>query len=211
MQRPFPMADATPNILIILLHGVGSNGESLAALGKRLASILPNAVFATPDGPEPSATGQGRQWFSVVGVTTENRPARIAAARPGFDRTVSAIIEENGFAGRLDRVAFVGFSQGTIMSLDAIASGRWPVGAVVGFSGRLSTPEPHAPKGSTPLLLIHGTDDRVISVEETEIAAGKFAALGLPVEMRIEPGLGHTISGSGAAYAGEFLAKVFGV
>jgi len=28
--------------------------------------------------------------------------------------------------------------------------------------------------------------------------------------MRIEPGLGHTISGSGAAYAGEFLAKVFG-
>ncbi|MBW6421153.1 dienelactone hydrolase family protein [Rhizobium sp. XQZ8] len=204
------MADAVSDILVILLHGVGSNGESLASLGKRLATALPSAFFAAPDGPEPSATGQGRQWFSVVGVTAENRPARIAAARPGFDATVSAIIEENGFVGRLDRVAFVGFSQGTIMSLDAIASGRWPVGAVVGFSGRLSAPEPHAPKGSTPLLLVHGTDDRVISAEETENAAGKLAALGLPVEMRIEPGLGHTISGSGAAYAGEFLAKVFG-
>ncbi|WP_117190593.1 alpha/beta hydrolase [Rhizobium terrae] len=201
------MADPLPKILVILLHGVGSNGASLASVGKRLAAVLPGAVFAAPDAPEASSLGQGRQWFSTAGITTESRPGRIAAARPGFDATVSAIVEENGFAGRLDRVAFVGFSQGTIMSLDAVASGRWPVGAVAGFSGRLAAPQPHAPKGTTPVLLVHGTDDQVIPVEETESAAERLAALGLPIDIRIEPGLGHTISGSGAAYAGKFLAK----
>ncbi len=143
-------------------------------------------------------------------MTVENRPARIAAARPGFDRTISGIIESQGFAGRLDRVVFVGFSQGTIMSLDAIASGRWPIGAVVGFSGRFSSPEPLKPQGSTPVLLIHGTDDRVIAVEEGESAAVTLSALGFDVQMRIEPGLGHTISGSGASHAADFLTKIFG-
>ncbi len=205
------MADAASPILVVLLHGVGSSGDSLASVGKRLASSLPGATIVAPNAPHASSFGNGYQWFSTAGVTAENRPARIAAARPGFDATLSEIIEENGVAGRLDRVALVGFSQGTIMSLDAIVSGRWPVGAVVGFSGRLAAPEPLTPNGPTPILLIHGTDDAVIPVQETEQAAGKLAALGLSVETRIEPGLGHTISGAGAAYAGEFLAKAFGI
>lgn len=195
-------------LLVILLHGVGSNGADLAPLGESWKARLPDAVFVSPNAPEPSNFGSGYQWFSVAGVTEENRPARITAARPAFDTVISDIIEENGFNGRLDRVVLVGFSQGTIMSLDAVASGRWPVAAVVGFSGRLASEAPLAPSKATKIMLIHGTSDPVIPSWETEKAETELKAAGLSVETVIEPGLGHTISIGGADRACDFLEAI---
>ena len=106
--------------LIILLHGVGASGASLAPLAEAMAPALPGVAFATPDGVEPfDMGGPGRQWFSVKGVTAENRAARVAAARPAFDATLDRIIAEHG--ARPEHVALLGFSQGTIMSLDLLA------------------------------------------------------------------------------------------
>jgi phospholipase/carboxylesterase len=195
-------------LLVILLHGVGSNGADLAPLGESWKPRLPGAVFVSPDAPEPSNFGTGYQWFSVAGVTEENRPARITAARAAFDAVVSGIVEENGFDGRLDRVVLVGFSQGTIMSLDAVASGRWPVAAVVGFSGRLASERPLTPSAATKIMLIHGTSDSVIPSWETEKAQTELKAAGMAVETVIEPGLGHTISIGGADRACDFLEAI---
>jgi len=36
-----------------------------------------------------------------------------------------------------DRIAFVGVSQGAIVALDAVGSGRWRIGALVSFAGLL--------------------------------------------------------------------------
>ncbi|MBO9123707.1 MULTISPECIES: alpha/beta hydrolase [unclassified Rhizobium] len=202
------MSTITDDKLVIMLHGVGSSGNDLAPLANAWANTLSGAVFVSPDGPSPSSFGSGYQWFSVAGVTEENRAGRIRDARPSFDAVIAAIVEENGFSGRLDRVAFVGFSQGTIMALDAVASGRWPVGAVVGFSGRLASPLPLEPATATPVLLVHGNADPVIPSTESTRAAAALQALGMKVETVIQPGLPHTISGEGAARAGSFLAEV---
>lgn len=195
------------HMLVIMLHGVGSSGADLAPLANAWNDTLPNAVFASPNAPSPTSFGAGYQWFSVAGVTEDNRSGRIQDARPAFDATISAIIKANGFADRLDRVVLVGFSQGTIMALDAVASGRWPVGAVVGFSGRLASPLPLAPAVKTPVLLVHGSADPIIPAAETFRAAAALEPLGMSVETMIVPGLGHTISADGAARAGTFMAE----
>jgi phospholipase/carboxylesterase len=200
------MSQLVANILVIMLHGVGSSGDDLVPLARAWTDDLPGAIFVSPNAPERSGFGSGYQWFSVAGVTVENRGERIRAARASFDATISAIIKEKGFADKLGQIAFVGFSQGTIMALDAVASGRWPVGAVVGFSGRLATPSPLTPSIATPILLVHGTADPVISSTETTDAAAVLQTLGMKVETVIIPGLPHTISADGAARAGEFLA-----
>jgi phospholipase/carboxylesterase len=200
------MSTLAANILVIELHGVGSSGSDLAPLANAWKGNLPGAVFVSPNAPFSSSFGAGYQWFSVAAVTEDNRSGRIQDARPSFDATISAIIEENGFADRLDRVALVGFSQGTIMALDAVASGRWPVGAVVGFSGRLASPLPLQPAMETPILLVHGSADPVIPSTESSKAAAALQALGVNVETLILPGLPHTISAEGAAQAGNFLA-----
>ncbi|MBA3043461.1 MAG: dienelactone hydrolase family protein [Gammaproteobacteria bacterium] len=203
------MSTTATNILVIMLHGVGSSGNDLAPLGHTWKATLPNAVFVSTNAPAPSSFGSGYQWFSVAGVTEENRSARIVAARPSFDRVISWIIAENGFADKLDRVALVGFSQGTIMALDAVASGRWPVGAVVGFSGRLASPLPLQPALETSILLVHGSADPVIPATETSEAAAALQTIGLKVETITLAGVPHTIAAEGAARAGSFLAEAF--
>lgn len=196
--------------LVIFLHGVGSSGADLLPLSNLWRDALPGTVFAAPDAPFPFPYGMGHQWFSIAGVTEENRPERIVAARPEFDRVINDIVAAHGFADRLDRVVFVGFSQGTIMALDALVSGRWPVGAIVGFSGRLASPPPYAPHASTALLLVHGEADTVIDAGETAKAATALEDTGLVVEQHMLPGLGHTISAEGAQIAAEFLARQVG-
>ena len=193
--------------LVILLHGVGANRADLATLGDALRGFLPDAAFASPNAPNPfDGGGLGRQWFSVVGVNEANRAGRVEQARAGFDRTVAQEIEKAGFDGRLDRVAFFGFSQGAIMSLDAIATGRWQIGAVVAASGRLALPLGPTAAFKTPVLLLHGERDDVVPVEETLRATRILKNAGFEVDARVYPQLGHSISPEGVQAAREFLA-----
>lgn len=197
--------------LVILLHGVGSSGDDLAGLGAHWAQTLPGLNYASPNAPFHFEHGAGWQWFSLAGVTPENRPARVAAAREAFDRTLTTILEQHQMQDRLDRVVLVGFSQGSIMALDALVSGRWPVGGMVAFSGRLASPLPHTPPLNTPVLVIHGSADGVIPQAESERAVATLSALGTAVSSQFEPGVGHTISAQGARRAGEFIARVLEV
>lgn len=192
--------------LVIFLHGFGSRGDDFVSLARAWAPMLPNTRFAMPDAPHPGPQGQGRQWFSVIGVTPENRAERILGARAGFDDVLGATIEAHGLGERLNEVALVGFSQGTIMSLDALASGRWPVGAVVGFSGRLVIVGAPKPALATRTLLIHGEADPVIAASESVEAARVLRGWGVDVALSLEPGVAHTISPQGARQAARMLA-----
>ena len=198
-----------PDSLVVLLHGVGATGSDLAPLGTVWNAALPRTVFVSPDAPEPFDGGRRlRQWFSLTDVTAENRPARVAAGRAGFDRLLEQILGRYGFADRLHRVALVGFSQGSTVALDVVASGRWPVAAVVGLSGRLATPPPLDPSTNTPVLLVHGAGDPVVPVAETFQAAATLRGLGVEVTSEVLPGVGHEIAARAAALAGAFLADV---
>lgn len=197
--------------LVIFLHGVGASGTDLAPLADTLLPFLPTSVFASPDGPERfDGGGSGRQWFSVAGVTQANRSERVQHARAAFDRVVSSVIEKHGFAGRLDRIAFFGFSQGAIMALDAVATGRWPVRAAVAASGRLATAPEAETEHLTKILVMHGENDPVIPAQETRLAAERLRAAGFEVEAKLYPGLGHVLSAEGVQTAGKFLARQLG-
>ncbi|QGU85817.1 prolyl oligopeptidase family serine peptidase [Erwinia sorbitola] len=196
--------------LVILLHGVGSSGDDLAGLGDYWAPALPGVSFASPNAPYHFEHGAGWQWFSLSGITPENRPDRVAAARVAFDQQLQAILEQHQMSDSLDKVVLVGFSQGSIMALDALVSGRWPVAGMVAFSGRLSSPQPFAPALNTPVLLLHGMADDVIPVQEGQAAEQRLRAAGVQVTSQFEPGIGHTISEQGAQRAVEFIAERLG-
>ncbi len=193
--------------LVIFLHGVGSNGDDLAALGQHWASLLPDVAFASPNAPYPFEQGMGYQWFSLNGVTVENRPARVREARAAFDATLQPLMAQHGFADAWHKVILVGFSQGSIMALDALASGRHPLAGVVSFSGRLAFDGTLTPQPLTPALLIHGHADGVIPWTESESAALRLKNAGVTLETRFEPATGHTISSQGAMQAAAFIAQ----
>ena len=118
-------------------------------------------------------------------------------------------MQQSGFDGRLDHVALVGVSQGAIVALDAVASGRWQVGALVTFAGLLPPMANSTKAKGTVVLLIHGEDDTTISATETRQAAQRLTAAGVEVESRVLGGTGHTASLEGLQLAQSFLKKQF--
>jgi phospholipase/carboxylesterase len=192
--------------LVILLHGFGSNSSRLNPLRNAWSTLLPRTCFEVPNAPFYTCAGSGYEWFSA---NSESSCAdRIVAAREDFDLIIDDVIRTHHLTGRLDRVAFAGFSQGAIMALDAVVSGRWPIAAVVAFSGRLSSPLPLAPASMTQTMLIHGEADPVMPVIETIEAAKTLTRLGFKVNTHTLPDLGHAISSQGAKIAGSFLSKI---
>ena len=192
--------------LIIFLHGVGSQGASLTPLLAQWGAELPAITLAAPDAPFAfDLAPDGRQWFSIRGVTEDNRPERVVTARQAFDDTLQSYISKAGFENRLDRVVLVGFSQGSIMALDAAVSGRWPVAGVVAFSGRLASPPFYAPCTGTRILLIHGDADPIMPVQEAHGAAQIMTTIGMTVTCDILPDVGHTLTASGVTRAEEFI------
>lgn len=195
--------------LVIFLHGVGSRGDDLEPLGEIWAEALPRTAFAAPDAPFAfDGGGRGRQWFSIAGVTEANRPARIVDVRADFDAVIGGLMAAHGLADRPDRVALVGFSQGSIMALDAVASGRWPLAGVVAFSGRLASAIAPSANIDSNVLLVHGSADPVIPVAESLRAEGLLTEAGFSARAEVIAGLGHTISQEGMDLAGRFLAEV---
>jgi phospholipase/carboxylesterase len=130
---------------------------------------LPAARFATPDAPFRKVAGPGHLWFQVDG--NQLRPDRLAEIRDAFDRTIDQIIKRERFEEALDRVAFVGVSQGAIVALDAAASGKWNVGALIGYSGLLPPVPVSSASSGTPVFLIHGQNDRTIPPFASTLAA----------------------------------------
>lgn len=166
---------------VIFLHGVGGSGAAMRPLAQELALPL-EAQF--PDGSEPFHIGQGRQWFSVAGVSEANRPGRVAAALDAFRNVVES------FGDPRDSL-LIGFSQGAIMALHAVAAGM-PSAGVFALSGRLAGAVP--PRAGWPSIwLLHGSADRVMPPEIAQATEGWLLEAGAAPRLQIFGGLGHAV------------------
>ncbi|WP_149142613.1 alpha/beta hydrolase [Gemmobacter caeruleus] len=197
--------------LILVLHGVGGRGAHLQALADLVAPGLPGATFRCPDAPHPyDWDPAGRQWFSTRDITPRNRPARLRAARAAFDRVLHDEIAAAGFADQPDRVALIGFSQGAIMAVDAVMTGRWRPAALAALSGRLVKSGPVDPQG-VPVMLSHGLDDPVIPPEDAQRAAAHWRRQGCAVDLHLWAGLPHWFDARVAETTAAFLRRALAV
>jgi len=187
--------DGAPDLLFLLFHGVGATPRDLAPLGARLAGEYPQAAVLSVPAPDAfdavPGGGAGRQWFSIVGVTEADRPARVAAALPRFVGTVRAL--QRRFDMPWPRTALVGFSQGAIMALEAVQAVPQLAGRVVAFSGRYASPPAHAPE-DVCVHLLHGLADPVIPPGPVIDAGERLVALGADVTADLRPGIGHELN-----------------
>jgi phospholipase/carboxylesterase len=189
--------------LVIFFHGIRSHGSVMEAIGKSWAPVLPDTEFVSPDAPFAS-NSRGREWFVVDDQVM--RPDRIEAARRAFDDLISGIVKREGFENDLKDVAFVGVSQGAIVALDAVATGRWKIGALVSFAGLLPF-SPTSISKDTAILLMHGDADRRIPSIASVTAQAQLQAAGYDVIYKLFPGVGHTISSEEAKQAVSFLRE----
>ncbi|HEY5608730.1 MAG TPA: prolyl oligopeptidase family serine peptidase, partial [Alphaproteobacteria bacterium] len=60
-----------------------------------------------------------------------------------------------------------------------------------------------------PVLLVHGAQDDLIPAQALFQSAQALAALEVPVEWHLSPGVGHGIDQEGLRHGGSFLARRF--
>ncbi|WJV63750.1 esterase [Pectobacteriaceae bacterium CE70] len=188
----------SPKQLFLLFHGVGDNPVSMGEIGRYFAEAFPQALVVSIGGPESSGVGNGRQWFSIQGITEENRVERINTIMPRFIDTVRYWQEYS----QVDyaHTALIGFSQGSIMILEALKAEENLAGRVVIFSGRFAA-LPEQPFTETVVHLIHGEDDPVIAVDHVRTAAHRLRSHGSDFTLDLVPELGHAIDDEMMGYA----------
>ena len=189
--------------LVLLFHGVGSSAGNLVPLAKVIVKARPDAMVVSVDGPYPSGPGAGRQWFSVAGVTEQNRPDRVKQALPLFLDTIARWQLASGLGA--DSTTLVGFSQGAIMALEATQSGDPQALCVIALAGRFAQPVRRAPP-DVRYRLIHGAGDPVIRPAFSLEAAPVLRQLGAEVTVDVLPGLGHGIDMRVAKLVAGYLA-----
>jgi phospholipase/carboxylesterase len=207
-----PRAGAkTPDSLVVLLHGLGADGNDLISLAPLWSRFLPRTHFVSPHAPFPcDMAPYGRQWFSLQDRTPERVVAGVAAAAPILDGFLDAELQR--FDLPPERMALVGFSQGTMMSLYVAPRREIAIGGVLGYSGALVDAPYFGPsvKSRPPILLVHGTADPIVPFERMAEAATALGEAGMAVETLACPDLPHSIDEAGLQAGAEFLRERLG-
>jgi phospholipase/carboxylesterase len=207
--RQPPRRGGKPKSLVILLHGLGADGNDLISLAPYWAPLLPETEFLSPHAPFPcDMAPMGYQWFSFQERSPEAVLAGVRAAAPFLDGFIDEALEARGLDE--SRLALVGFSQGTMMSLHVGLRRAKPVAGIVGYSGRLLGEDVLAEelRSKPKVLLMHGTADEIVPFESLALAEKGLKAMGVPVMTVRRPGLGHSIDETELAKGGEFLKDV---
>ncbi|MDF0545620.1 dienelactone hydrolase family protein [Sphingobium sp. H39-3-25] len=207
--RLAPLSNSRPNALVVLIHGYGSNGNDLISLAAMIQPSLPDAAFVAPNAPSQiSGLAAAYQWWPIETFSMAERTAGAEAAAPMLDAFITEELKRSGLGS--DRLLLVGFSQGTMMALHVGLRRPEGIAGIVGISGMLVAPERLKPdmRSRPPVLLIHGTQDNVVPFGSMELASTALAAVDVPVETHISPGVGHGVGPDGLIAATEFARRV---
>lgn len=171
---------------LVLLHGRGSRALDLVPLAESLAA--PDTCVLAPDAP-------GGTWYpNRFLVDPEINQPWLGQALDAVDEAVERLAAPIG----RERIVVAGFSQGACLALEFV--GRRPAryGGVGAYAGALIGPSAQAggytgDLAGTPVLLAVGDQDLHVPPDFVRDSAVVLAGLGALVDLRIRPGMGHTI------------------
>jgi len=182
-----PLAEAS--YALVLVHGRGGNADGMLPIARTggatdAALIAPRAVGGT--------------WYPkrFLDPMASNEPY-LTSALASVSRAVASVIDA-GIPPH--RIILVGFSQGACLTLEFAARNAQRYGGVAALAGALVGDDADVRQDAgdfagTPILLACGDQDDHIPEAKVRKAATMLAAQGATVDMRIYPGITHTIVG----------------
>src|SRR5215203_4434607 len=190
--------------VLIAIHGRGAGAEDIIALAREVA---PSDVAILA----PQAAGNTWYPYRFLEPTERNEPYLSSALRIVAD--LIAQLGEQGIPS--ERIALLGFSQGACLALEAAARNARRYAGVIGFSGGLIGPPGTSfdfpgSLDRTPVFLGCSDVDPHIPKERVEESAAALERLGAAVDVRLYPGMGHTVNRDELEAARSILDGAFG-
>ena len=160
---------------IIALHGWTGNINSMVPVTKMLK--INDTKWVIPEAPFKSSK-TGFSWFNEV----ENNSWHYLESFNFLSKIILSLQEE-GFQN--SQIFIIGFSQGACISIELMIRQKFSIGGIIPISGFIKFKkkvEMDATNESkkTPILLLHGTNDKIIDCTESKEAFKTLRAIGYP-------------------------------
>jgi phospholipase/carboxylesterase len=193
--------------LLILLHGRGTDEHDLAPLADHF-----DPRFDVRSVRAPFSMGPGRNIFFDFAVAADGARSINTAQEASSRQALLKFIDEAVAADGADptRVYLAGFSQGGIMALSIALTNPQRIAGAVSMSGRL-LPELDSQRASPeslrglPLLVVHGTRDQVMPIEQGHATQEQLSKLPVALTYREFP-MVHEISRDSLATVASWLS-----
>jgi glyoxalase family protein len=180
-----PLAEA--RAVVVLAHGRGADARDILGLAQHF--VVPGVAYLAPD-------AAGNAWYPARFMEPMERNEPWLSSALAFVDRVVRTAREAGVAD--ERLVLGGFSQGACLTLEYAARNARRYGGLVAFAGGLIGPDgaPRDDAGAfdgTPAFIGVGDQDAHIPVARATHSAEVLTRLGADVDLRVYPGLPHTV------------------
>jgi len=214
----YPQNGEHPSRVVIILHGVGADGENMMGVVPHLAEEMPDCYFICPNGPEKYSDGSqsvngsyGYQWFSLWDRSYDQLKLGVENASDILNAFIDEVRDKFGLEYK--DIVLAGFSQGCMTALHTALrmDEEKEIAGMIGFSGGMiaNQLEENEITSRMPVCLIHGAEDDIVPFDRSLYAEEVLSGLGIEIRANIIPNLPHSIDYNGIKIAKNFLKSIF--
>ncbi len=203
-----PISKEKPKNAIILCHGYGGDGKDISLLANYWRNYLTDTIFICPDAPEKcSVSPTGFQWFDLVDRTEDEILTKSLVAEIKLNNLIDEVKKK--YSLNSNQIALVGFSQGSMISLQTGIKRQDQINCIIGYSGKIININ-HLEKNinSRPeIILMHGEHDQVVPISFLLEAKEFFNNKQYKIQTKIFKNCEHRIPSEGSSIGLEFIKK----
>ncbi len=196
--------DATPAASIVVLHGLGADGNDFVPVAQSMdLSAIGTVRWIFPSAPVRPVTINGgyemRAWYDIHPPRPDGSRLEDEAGLRQSQAIVQQLLDrEAGRGVAPERTVLMGFSQGCAMTLLAGLRAPQRLAGLVALSGYLPLADTTAAERSpanagTPVFMAHGRFDEIVVPARGEAARDALRVQGQPVDWFDYP-MGHEVS-----------------
>jgi predicted esterase len=197
-----PLANGSPEALVILLHEFGASATTLTPIAARWATTVPTTAFIALDRSEQLEPASSGLPLHTIDASAE--PTVLDRAT----RHLEPLLEHQLRSCRLDasRLVLVGFGYGGTVALHLLLRQGWSCAGVLAFAAKLARPLPLILSGNYKVRLVERVGDGHIGHGNLRDVVALLTARG--IDTRGVVLAGSTLSDEAIRHGGAYLVEL---
>lgn len=189
--------------IVVMLHGYGSNGDDLIQIAHQWKDKLPKVFFSAPNAPfKFNGFNEGFMWFDAYpeGIHIDKASKKLQEKVMKDFNNSCDLIENHVYSiskeynVSLSKIFLLGFSQGSMMSIEVGTKLNKSIAGIISLSGRIYTKDfNQKSRKKCPILVVHGDSDNIIPSSRFYETCEILEKSNYNVEKHLIKKMGHSI------------------